>query len=49
MVPCVLRVTGRGGEGGLGDEFVGLVVEVIVNVTAQETVEEGRVGFVVVS
>lgn len=48
VVPRELRVARGRGEGGLGDELVGLVVEVVGDVAAQEAVDEGGLRFIIV-
>lgn len=48
VVARELGVGRGGGEGGLGDELVGLRVEVVGDVGAQEAVDERGLGFVVV-
>ena len=48
VVPRVLGVAGGGGEGSFGDEFVGLIVQAVLKVTSQDTVDEGCFGLVVV-
>lgn len=37
--PCKLRIGGRSREGCLRDEFVGLVIKIVVQVVAQEEVD----------
>jgi hypothetical protein len=49
VVARKLGVAGRRGEGGLRDELVGLVIEAVLEVAAEKTVDEGGLRLVVVS
>ena len=48
VVPRELRVTRGGRECGFGDKLVGLVVQTVLYVAPQETVDEGSLCLVVV-
>ena len=49
VVSCVLRVAGGGRERGLRDKLVRLVIQAIVKVTAQYTVDERGLCLVIVT
>lgn len=49
VVASILRITRRSRESGLQDKLVGLVVEVVVEIVAEKTVDEGCLSLVIVT
>lgn len=49
MVSCMLGVTCGGGERGLGNKFVRLVIQTVVKVAAQNAIDEGSLRLIVVA
>jgi hypothetical protein len=49
VIAGVLRVGGGSGEIRLRDELVGLVVKTVMQVTTEKTVDEGSLGFIIVT
>jgi len=49
VVPRKLRVASGGWECGLGNKFVGLIIQVVGDVTPKKAVDECGVGFFIVA
>jgi hypothetical protein len=49
MIAGILRVGSGRGEIRLGDKLVGLVVKAVMKVTTEKTIDEGSLGFIIVT
>jgi hypothetical protein len=49
VVPSVLRITGTAGEGGLGNELVGLIEEAVMDIVSEKAIDQSRLRLVIMS
>ena len=49
VIACVLRIWSRSGEIRFRDEFVRLIIETVMEVTAKKAIDEGSLGLIVVA
>ena len=49
VIARVLRIWSRSGEIRFRDEFVGLVIKTVMEVTAKKAIDEGSLGLIIVA